>query len=63
MNFVMDITDDCTPRFSRLIRTCGWETPHRIIGVSAPTPPGQTGETTGICPQCQHQYVSKKEAP
>jgi hypothetical protein len=46
-------------RFSRLLRRCGWC--GLFLGVSDPTPPGQTGETTGICAQCQHHYFAMKE--
>jgi hypothetical protein len=51
-------------RFSRLVIVCAWHKPYPIIlGLSDPTPPGQTGLTHGICPQCQHQYFTQKEQP
>lgn len=47
-------------RFSRLVRMCGWHQPRPILlGVSEPTKPGETGETTGMCEECLKRFLAE----
>lgn len=49
-------------RFSRLVRMCGWHQPRPILlGVSEPTKPGQTGETTGMCQECLKRFLAEQK--
>ena len=50
-------------RFSRLVRMCSWCTPSRLLGVSIPTPPGETGISHTICALCLAQLTQKEPHP
>lgn len=46
-------------RFSRLIIECAWC--QRLMGVSEPTRPGQTGTSHTICPGCADRVMRKEQ--
>ena len=48
-------------RYSRLVRVCNWLHPVRLLGVSIPCPPGQTGLSHSICEQCAITLTQKEQ--
>jgi hypothetical protein len=51
-------------RYSRLVRECAWKLPgcQRLLGVSVPTAPGNTGVTHTVCEACLDKMKGEHHA-